>query len=158
MNIMSQGLTMAAITCALAASGAAAETISVVGTGAQTTASGTEPAQQYYPKAQTAGATLVWSETITRLSSAVSTRTRTNVTTSVANGIATVDASEGGTAVERYSSDADGNRLTRTYLNNGNVCTYAPKRDMLNFPCRWARPGRRRGSTAALPATGSSPP
>ncbi|MCD9230274.1 hypothetical protein LPV64_15525, partial [Ralstonia pseudosolanacearum] len=37
-------------------------------------------------------------------------------------------------AVERYSSDADGNRLTRTYLNNGNVCTYAPKRDMLNFP------------------------
>ncbi|MDO3523867.1 hypothetical protein [Ralstonia pseudosolanacearum] len=134
MNIMSQGLTMAAIACALAASGAAAETISVVGTGAQTTASGTEPAQQYYPKAQTAGATLVWSETITRLNSAGSTRTRTNVTTSVANGIATVDASEGGTAVERYTSDADGNRLTRMYLNNGNVCTYAPKRDMLNFP------------------------
>ncbi|AOE91479.1 hypothetical protein LBM341_03226 [Ralstonia solanacearum] len=74
MNIRSQGLTIAAIA------------------GAQTTASGTEPAQQYYPKAQTAGATLVWSETITRLSSAVSTRTRTNVTTSVANGIATVDA------------------------------------------------------------------
>ncbi|CAJ0694774.1 hypothetical protein LMG19089_01400 [Ralstonia edaphis] len=95
---------------------------------------------EYSAVAQHVGSTVVWSENSTRLDGSVSTRTRTNVTTAVANGQSTVDSTVDAAATpsERYTYDADNNRLTRTYLNinsgGDNACSYGPVRKMLNFP------------------------
>ncbi len=133
MNNRGKGLIMLAIACALAVSSiATAETISVIGNGAPPSTAA-DPVQQYYPSTPTVGRTVVWSETSTLLNNTVSTVSHAYVTTSVANGIVTVDSTVNGAASDRYTNDIDGNRLTRTY-KNGNLCTYAPKRDMLNFP------------------------
>ncbi|WP_296224099.1 hypothetical protein [Ralstonia sp. UBA689] len=96
----------------------------------------TVPPQEYAAVPARVGAAVVWSETTTRQDGTVVTDTRTNTTTNITNGIATIDSTVNGAASpsDRYTHDADGNRLTRKYLSNGNVCTYTPKRDMLNFP------------------------
>ncbi|NMV38853.1 hypothetical protein [Ralstonia insidiosa] len=84
---------------------------------------------------QTVGRVTTWTETTTRLSGATETHERVNTTTAVdANtGVATIPSTVDAVADETYKQDADGNRLSRTYAN-GNVCTYSPKRTLVNFP------------------------
>ncbi|MBL0727702.1 hypothetical protein [Piscinibacter sp. HJYY11] len=40
----------------------------------------------------------------------------------------------GGVTFERYRANADGNRLSREYVNNGNHCTYDPNRNFVSYP------------------------
>jgi hypothetical protein len=39
-----------------------------------------------------------------------------------------------GVVTDHYTWDASGNRLTRTYADNGNLCSYNPSREYYNFP------------------------
>lgn len=92
--------------------------------------------QRYTMPAQKLGEVATLTETSQRLGGTGGTQHIAYTTTAISNGIATVDGFnlDTNTPDQRYTQDQDRNRLTRTYLNNGNVCTYSPKRDYYNFP------------------------
>lgn len=81
------------------------------------------------------GRVVTQTETGARLDGATNIHERASTTASInsTTGVVTSTSTLDGVADESYSSDADGNRLTRTYPN-GNVCRYTPKRTLLNFP------------------------
>jgi hypothetical protein len=95
------------------------------------------PPHRYTPTAIKVGEAITFRDLGTRIDGSPVDRTYTQTTTAVdaATGVATlnvVDTVSGLT--DRYTQDSDRNRLTRTYVNNGNVCSYTPKRDHQNFP------------------------
>jgi hypothetical protein len=95
-------------------------------------------AQRYERVAPQVGDTRVWTETNTRNDGSVSVAT-TQVTTTAVNS----DGSQAqdvrdittppGSLLETRLLDEQGNRKERTYAN-GNRCTYAPVRQLLDFP------------------------
>lgn len=95
------------------------------------------PPHRYTPKAVKVGEAITFRDLGTLVDGSPLDKTYTQTTTAVdaATGVSTldwVDAVSGLT--DRYTQDSDRNRLTRTDLNNGNLCTYTPKRDHQNFP------------------------
>ncbi|WP_342064827.1 hypothetical protein [Cupriavidus sp. OTU4895] len=92
--------------------------------------------QRYTVPAPKVGTVATLTETTTRLGGTVSTQHIAYTTTAVANGIVTVDSvnADTNTPDVRYTQNLDGNRLTRTFLSNGNLCTYTPKRTLFTFP------------------------
>lgn len=85
---------------------------------------------------QKVGEVATFAETSLRLGGTGGTQRIAYTTSSITNGIATIKGVDIATNTpdQNYTQDQDRNRLTRTYMNNGNVCTYTPKRDYYNFP------------------------
>jgi hypothetical protein len=92
--------------------------------------------QRYAAPAQKVGEVATYAETSQRLGGTGGTQHIAYTTTAVNNGIASVTGFniDTNTPDQSYTQDKDRNRLTRTYLNNGNVCTYTPKRNLYSFP------------------------
>ncbi|GJG97607.1 hypothetical protein [Cupriavidus pauculus] len=92
--------------------------------------------QRYTAPARKVGEVATFTETSQRLGGAGGTQHVAYTTTAVTNGNSTVNSviTDTNTPDQSYTQDQDGNRLTRTYLSNNNVCTYTPKRDFYSFP------------------------
>ncbi|AZG15998.1 hypothetical protein [Cupriavidus pauculus] len=92
--------------------------------------------QRYTSPVQKAGEVATYAETSQRLGGGGGTQHIAYTTTAVSNGIASITGLniDTNTPSQSYTQDQDRNRLTRTYLDNGNVCTYAPKRNLYSFP------------------------
>jgi hypothetical protein len=92
--------------------------------------------QHFNAKAAVNGASLKLAETDTLVNGTTSTTTVGRTVTSVAaDGSYTEDATDiSGTVTDHFLENASGNRVTRTYVSNGNVCTYNPSREYANFP------------------------
>lgn len=72
----------------------------------------------------------------TLVNTSTTTTTVSRLTTAVAgDGSSSIDALDANAVVtDHFSVDTSGNRTSRTFVNNGNACTYAPSREYLNFP------------------------
>ncbi|REE92541.1 DUF3108 domain-containing protein [Cupriavidus plantarum] len=92
--------------------------------------------QRYTVPAPKVGTVATLTETSLRLGGGSSTQQVAYTTAAIANDIVTVESADTATNTPdvRYTQNLDGNRLTRTFLNNGNLCTYAPKRTLYSFP------------------------
>jgi len=97
--------------------------------------------QQYTPKDAVLGATSTYAVSDVYVNSTVKQSTYTRETTVVnPDGSYTSDSKNSSNVVtDTYTANADGNRLSRTYVSGsgivpGNVCTYTPSRQYLNFP------------------------
>ncbi|PVY77784.1 hypothetical protein C7414_107113 [Cupriavidus alkaliphilus] len=92
--------------------------------------------QRYAAPAHKVGEVATFAETSQRLGGGSGTQHIAYTTTAVYNGIASVTGLnvDTNTPYQSYTQDQDRNRLTRTYLSNNNVCTYAPKRNLYSFP------------------------
>ena len=82
------------------------------------------------------GETLVFGVTEARRDGVASNHSATYTTASVAgDGSSVQNVVDGnGVLAQTRTLDANGNRLTRTYTSNGNVCSYSPARVDLDFP------------------------
>ncbi len=80
--------------------------------------------------------TIVWQQSEVTLANTGAQRSYTDHVTAVnADGSFAFDRLDArGTAYERYTSDADGSRLTRDTVVNGNHCAYNPGRNFVSFP------------------------
>jgi hypothetical protein len=137
------------VSCLLAACGGGAETGTSV---SQTADSHSDAAQadlrreaqaQARPRPEqfTAGPrevndTIVWQQTETTVGNTTQQRSYGDRTTAVeADGSFSFNrGTPAGVTFERYRANADGNRLSREYVNNGNLCTYDPNRNFVSYP------------------------
>ncbi|MDF3883717.1 hypothetical protein P3W83_14770 [Cupriavidus basilensis] len=95
----------------------------------------TVPPHRYAAIAPRVGEAITFNESNLQLNGTTVTKPLTYTTTAIANGIATLVATDAtNTVVETYTQDGDRNRLTRSRPPGTNQCTYAPKRDLYNFP------------------------
>jgi hypothetical protein len=92
--------------------------------------------QQFNPVPPVLGATSSLLETDTYVNGTTSTMTVGRHTTFVSpDGSASTDGlNSSGVVTDHYTLDPNGNRLSRTYADNGNLCSYNPSREYLNFP------------------------
>lgn len=97
--------------------------------------------QQYTPKEAVLGAISTYALSDTYVDSTTQQSTYSRETTVVnPDGSYTSDSKNSSNVVtDTYTANADGNRLSRTYVSGsgivvGNLCTYTPSREYLNFP------------------------
>jgi hypothetical protein len=92
--------------------------------------------EQFTRRLREVDETIVWQQTETTVANTTAQRSYTDHVTAVnADGSYAFERLVGAAApFERYTSDADGNRLGRDVLNNGNHCSYNPGRNFVNFP------------------------
>jgi hypothetical protein len=100
------------------------------------TATITVAPQQFAAVAPVTGHTTNWTENDVYNNGTKQDTTYSRLVTSVAaDGSDTVDSLNAQAVVtDHYANDASGNRLSRTYAANNNLCTYTPSREYLSFP------------------------
>lgn len=95
-----------------------------------------EQAEQFTPGLREIDDSVVWQQAELTVADVAQQRSYADVVTAVdADGNFTFERRTAtGVAFERYQSNADGNRLSRDILGNGNHCTYDPNRNFVSFP------------------------
>lgn len=92
--------------------------------------------EQFTGRLREVDETLVWQQTETTVGDTTAQRTYSDHVTAVnADGSFAFERFNGaGNVFERYTSDANGSRLSRDVVSNGNRCSFNPGRNYVTFP------------------------